>query len=66
MTPISYGKRRKHLELSAQSTGKQSVVTQLLLACGAIGPLLNIVVLLILGATRPDYNAWQIPTASSN
>ena len=38
--------------------------TQLLLACGAIGALLNIVVLLILGATRPGYNAWQIPDSS--
>src|SRR5262245_45773923 len=40
------------------------MVTRLLLACGAIGALLNIVVVLILGATRPDYNAWQIPDSS--
>ncbi len=38
--------------------------TRLLLACGAIGALLNIVVLLVLGATRPGYNAWQMPDSS--
>jgi hypothetical membrane protein len=30
-----------------------------LLACGAIGPLLFIVIFLIEGATRPHYSAWQ-------
>ncbi|WP_162005419.1 DUF998 domain-containing protein [Dictyobacter vulcani] len=48
----------------AQSTGEQSTATGLLLACGALGSLCNIVVLLILGATRPGYNAWQIPDSS--
>src|SRR5215831_12366600 len=52
------------METSAQNTGEQSVATRLLLACGAIAPLLNIVVILILGATRPGYNAWQIPDSS--
>jgi hypothetical protein len=52
------------MEISAQSAGEQPVSTRLLLACGAIGSLLNIVVLLILGATRPGYNAWQIPDSS--
>ena len=52
------------METSAQNTGEQSVVTRLLLACGAIGPLFNIVVILILGATRPGYNAWQIPDSN--
>jgi uncharacterized protein DUF998 len=52
------------METSAQNTGEQSVATRLLLACGAIGPLLNIVVILILGATRPGYNAWQIPDSN--
>jgi hypothetical protein len=64
MTPSSYGKRKQHLEISTQSTGKQSMVTELLLACGAIGALLNIVVLLILGATRPGYNAWIVPDSN--
>ena len=31
----------------------------LLLACGAIGPLLFIVMFLIEGATRPNYSAWH-------
>ena len=52
------------METSAQSAGEQSVAIRLLLACGAIGPLLNIVVLLVLGATRPLYSAWQIPDSS--
>src|SRR5260370_6729079 len=52
------------METSAQNTGEQSVATRLLLACGAIAPLLNIVVILVLGATRPGYNAWQIPDSN--
>src|SRR5579859_5984090 len=52
------------METSAQNTGEQKVSTRLLLACGAIAPLLNIVVILILGATRPGYNAWQIPDSN--
>jgi hypothetical protein len=64
MTPSSYGKGEKHMETSAQSAGEQSVAMRLLLACGAIGPLLNIVVILVLGATRPLYSAWQIPDSS--
>src|SRR2546430_9764333 len=38
---------------------EQSLVTRLLIAGGAIGPLLFIVVLLIEGATRPGYSAWH-------
>src|SRR5215469_1721888 len=52
------------METSAQNTGEQKVSTRLLLACGAIAPLLNIVVLLILGATRPGYNALLIPDSN--
>lgn len=37
----------------------QSPVTRFLIACGAIGPLLFIIVLLIEGATRPGYRAWH-------
>jgi hypothetical membrane protein len=37
----------------------QSPVTRFLIACGAIGPLLFIIVLLIEGATRPGYSAWH-------
>src|SRR5690348_7016268 len=36
-----------------------SLVTRLLITGGVIGPLLFIIVLLIEGATRPDYNAWH-------
>jgi len=38
---------------------EQSVVTRFLIAGGAIGPLLFIIVLLIEGATRPGYSAWH-------
>ena len=37
----------------------QSTVTRFLIAGGAIGPLLFIIVLLIEGATRPGSNAWH-------
>ena len=36
-----------------------SLTTRLLIACGAIGPLLFIVVFLIEGAIRPGYSAWH-------
>ena len=48
----------------AQRIGEQSTATGLLLACGAIGSLLNIVVILILGAIRPGYNALLIPDSN--
>lgn len=44
---------------SAQRTREQPLALRLLLACGAIGPLLFIVVFLIEGAMRPDYSAWR-------
>jgi len=37
----------------------QSPATRYLIAGGAIGPLLFIIVLLIEGATRPGYSAWH-------
>ncbi len=43
---------------SAKEIGEQPLALRLLLACGAIGPLLFIVVFLIEGATRPNYRAW--------
>ena len=52
------------METSAQRAEEQSVAIRLLLACGVIGPLLNSVVILVLGATRPGYNAWQIPDSN--
>lgn len=46
-----------------QRTGKQPG-TRLLLACGVIAPLLNIVAVLVLGALRPDYNPWIVPDSN--
>src|SRR5213083_3100528 len=37
----------------------QSPATRYLIAGGAIGPLLFVIVLLIEGATRPGYSAWH-------
>jgi hypothetical protein len=37
----------------------QSPATTFLLACGAVGPLLFILVFLIEGATRPGYSTWH-------
>jgi hypothetical protein len=54
----------RNMGTSAQSAGEQPAAMRVLMACGAIGPLLNIFVLLILGVTRPGYNAWQIPDSS--
>lgn len=52
------------METSAKSTEEQPVAIRLLLACGAIGPLLFIVVFLIEGATRADYSAFRQPISS--
>src|ERR1700730_1140833 len=35
------------------------LVTRFLIACGAIGPILFILVFLVEGATRPGYSAWR-------
>jgi hypothetical membrane protein len=48
-----------HMETSTKSAGEQKVSIRLLLAGGAIGPLLFMVVFLIEGATRPHYSVWQ-------
>jgi hypothetical protein len=61
---VSYDKGKEHMETSAKSTGAQPVAIRLLLACGAIGPLLFIVVFLIEGATRADYSALRQPISS--
>jgi hypothetical membrane protein len=47
------------METSTKSAREQSMAIRLLLAGGAIGPLLFIVVFLIEGATRPHYSVWQ-------
>jgi hypothetical membrane protein len=47
------------MNTAVQRAQEPSVTTRLLLAGGAIGPLLFIVVFLIEGATRPHYSVWQ-------
>lgn len=47
------------MKTSAQSAGEQPIAIRLLLAGGAIGPLLFIAVFLIEGATRPHYSVWR-------
>ncbi|QLY28218.1 DUF998 domain-containing protein [Nocardia huaxiensis] len=37
---------------------------RILLACGIIAPLLNITVVLVLGAIRPDYDPWVVPDSN--
>ena len=49
---------------AAKGVGERSLAVRLLLSCGAIGPLLFIVVFLIEGATRPDYSAWHNAVSS--
>src|SRR5690348_5284254 len=44
--------------------GEQPLTLRLLLACGAIGPLLFIVIFLIEGVTRADYNPLRYPVSS--
>jgi len=43
----------------AKQAQKSSLVTKVLIACGAIGPLLFILLFLIEGATRPGYSQWR-------
>lgn len=47
------------MQTAKSSTTDQSPATRFLIACGAIGPLLFILVFLIEGATRPGYSAWR-------
>ncbi|NEW43401.1 DUF998 domain-containing protein [Nocardia cyriacigeorgica] len=53
-----------HTKRHTRSTGEQPGSMRLLLACGVIGPLLNIVVIHVLGALRPDYNALVVPDSN--
>ncbi|WP_227984344.1 DUF998 domain-containing protein [Nocardia spumae] len=48
----------------AHPAGEHSAARRLLLTCGVIAPLLNIVVIHALGAIRPDYNAWVVPDSN--
>lgn len=49
---------------SAKEIEEQSLLLRLLLACGLIGPLLFIIVFLIEGVTRADYNPLRYPVSS--
>jgi hypothetical protein len=53
------GKEGLYMLTEQNQTQDYPLATMLLIACGAIGPLLFIVVLLIEGATRPGYSAWH-------
>jgi hypothetical protein len=57
---------KEHDRMATTPTGRGAHPSALrpLLACGAIGPLLFIVVFLIEGATRADYNALRYPVSS--
>ena len=43
----------------AVAVGRQPLATRLLVAAGLVGPLFFFVVVLVDGATRPEYNAWH-------
>jgi hypothetical membrane protein len=62
-TNIALKARKDKTMLTANNQASQaqnsSPVTKLLIACGAIGPLLFILVFLIEGATRPGYSQWR-------
>jgi hypothetical protein len=64
VTPFSVIKESNAMAATPTGQGALSPVVRLLLACGALGPLLFIVVFLIEGATRPDYNAYRYPVSS--
>jgi hypothetical protein len=49
------------VETLTHGTGERAVTTRLLMACGVVAPLLNSIVILVLGALRPGYNAWTVP-----
>ena len=40
-------------------TREYPLTTRLLIACGAIGPILFILAFMVEGATRPGYSAWH-------
>jgi hypothetical membrane protein len=53
------GKEDLFMLTEKNQTQDYPLVTRLLIACGAIGPLLFILVFFIEGATRPGYSAWR-------
>lgn len=53
------GKEDLCMLIEQNQTQEYSLATRLMIAGGAIGPLLFVIVLLIEGATRPGYSAWH-------
>jgi hypothetical membrane protein len=49
---------------SANIKQERPLLLRLLLACGALGPMIFIVVFLIAGATRSDYSPLRHPISS--
>ena len=47
------------MQTTNTQTRAYSLTTRLLIACGAVGPLLFILVFLVAGAVRPGYSAWH-------
>jgi hypothetical membrane protein len=52
------------MAISTKGNGERSLVLRILLFCGVIGPLLFIVVFLIEGATRTNYDPLRQPVSS--
>jgi Protein of unknown function (DUF998) len=52
------------MAMSTKSLEGQPHSSRLLLAAGAVGPLLFILAFLVIGATRPAYSAWHMAVSS--
>lgn len=52
------------LRTAPQTPAQRSAVVTALLACGIVAPLLNGLVILVLGAIRPGYDAWTAPDSN--
>lgn len=52
------------LRTAPRTPAHRSAVVTALLACGVVAPLLNGVVILVLGAIRPGYDAWIVPDSN--
>src|SRR6185437_8171492 len=57
--PVCHQKEGGFMSTASHPTVSYSLGVRLLIACGAIGPSVFIIVFLIEGATRPGYSAWH-------
>jgi len=48
-----------HAETDAPSVGTQPLMVRFLVAAGLVGPLFFFTVVIVEGATRPEYTAWH-------